>query len=211
MKKKTLAFVLGPALVLAFTFAAFAAPGFIPVPDISKYLTPGNVEKLEAGGIVKENILTKDAQGKDKGRGVALIMINASKDKVMATLGAYETYPTWMPNTKKTTVINRAGNRSDVEFQLSILGNKIQYTCIHDTDKDKGTIRWRMDDARPKKNVEDSVGAWVLKPHGNGRTIVAYTVAVDTGMAVPKIIQNWLTNKSLKKVVKAVKKEVEGK
>ena len=80
-----------------------------------------------------------------------------------------------------------------------------QVVAVSDVDA------WRMDDARPKKSVEDSVGAWVLKPHGNGRTIVAYTVAVDTGMSVPKIIQNWLTNKSLKKVVKAVKKKVEGK
>ncbi|MCZ7586129.1 MAG: SRPBCC family protein [Deltaproteobacteria bacterium] len=188
-----------------------AAPDFVPVPDLSKYLTSDNLAKLADGDIVKENIMEKDAAGNDKGRGVALIMIDAPPDKVMAALDSFETYPSWMPNTKQTKVVKREGNRVDVEFELSIVGSQVTYTCIHEVNKDAGTVRWRMDDAKPKKNVADSVGAWVVKAHGDGKSIVAYTVAVDTGMSVPKFIQNWLTNTSLKKVVKSVRDKVEGK
>ena len=209
--RKSLILICSAALaVLILVSGVFASPNFVPVPDISKFLTPENIQKLEAGQVVKENIMKKAADGSDSGRGIALILVNASKDKIMNELKRYETYPQWMPNTKKTKVIERTATSSVVEFELGILGAQINYTVIHKINKENGTIQWRMDDNKPKNNVKDSVGAWVLKAHGD-KTIVAYTVEVDTGVSVPKFIQNWLSNKSLIKVLKAVKGQVEGK
>jgi ribosome-associated toxin RatA of RatAB toxin-antitoxin module len=210
MRKSLVIITAAMAMAIFLCSSVFASPTFVPVPDLDKYLTPDNMAKLEAGEVVKENVMEKDAVGGDSGRAVALIIINASKDHIMGELAKYETYPQWMPSTKKTTVISRSDTASSVEFELSILGQSVKYTVIHKIDKTKGTIQWRMDDSKPKKNVKDSVGAWVLKAHGN-KTIVAYTVQVETGVSVPKFIQNWLSNSSLIKVLKAVKKQVEEK
>jgi hypothetical protein len=211
MNGKVVFVLLAVAGLLLAAAGLHAASDFVPIPGIDKYLTPANMEKLKAGEIVKENVVTKDAKGNDTGRGVALILIKAPKDKIMAALGDYPTYPAWMPNTKNTKVVSKQGDMVSVEFELSVLMNQITYTCIHKVDNAAGTVQWRMDDSKPKKNVSDSVGAWVIKPLGENESVVAYTVSVDTGMSVPKIIQDWMTNKSLKSVVKAVKSRVEGK
>ncbi len=209
--RKTLWLITAALVLSLFVYSGVgASPNFVPLPDISKYLSPDNLKTLEAGDVVKENIMNTGADGGDSGRGVGLILINAPKDKIMSVLQDYSTYPKWMPNTKKTKVLSKTPTSSSVEFELSILGNQVYYTVIHKVDKNKGSIQWRMDDSKPKKNVKDSVGAWVLKAHGAG-TIVAYTVEVDTGVSVPKFIQSWLSNSSIKKVLKAVKEQVEGK
>ncbi len=210
MRKSLVIITAAMVIAIFLSSSVFASPTFVSVPALEKYLTPDNMAKLEAGEVVKENIMEKNADGSDSGRAVALIIINAPKDRIMAELAKYETYPQWMPSTKKTTVVSRGDTASSVEFELSILGQSVRYTVIHKIDKAKGTIQWRMDDSKPKKNVKDSVGAWVLKAHGN-KTIIAYTVQVDTGVSVPKFIQKWLSNTSLKKVLKAVKKQVEQK
>jgi len=191
---------------------AWGAANFVPVPDIEKYLTPENMAKLEKGEMIKFNQIVKDQEGNDRGKGVALILVHASKDKIMAALDSFETYPTWMPNTNSTKVVLRQGDRVDVEFDLTVaLVIPVHYTVIHKIDKGAGTIQWRMDDSKPKKHVKDSTGAWVIKPLDENKCVVAYTVSVDTGAAVPKSIQDALTNTSLPKVVKAVRERVEGK
>ncbi|MBZ0270569.1 SRPBCC family protein [bacterium] len=200
--------ILVSAVVLTAVSFAVAAPEFVPVPDITKYLTPENLKDLQSGEVVKENML-EQKEGKDSGRGIAIVLVKAPKAQVLKALDDFETFPEWMPNTKKTKVVRRDGDRVDVLFELSIVGNKVSYTVIHEVKPEEGYIRWRLDDAKPKKNVEDSVGAWVLRENGDNQTIVAYTVAVDTGMSVPKFIQNWLTKKSLTSVVKAVRDRVE--
>jgi ribosome-associated toxin RatA of RatAB toxin-antitoxin module len=202
---------LAAILLLSFSSGLFAAGDFVPVPNIDKYLTPATMEKLKAGEVVKENVITKDAKGNDSGRGVAFVLVNAPKDKIMAVIMDYASYPSWMPNTDSVKVIPGQGDRVDVEFELTILGFGVNYTVIHKVDKEAGTVQWRMDDSKPKKNVQDSVGAWVIKPIEGDQCVVAYTVVVDTGLSVPKFIQDWLSNKSLVKVEKAVKKRVEAK
>ncbi len=197
---------VGTAGIVAAT--AWAAADFVPVPSLDKYLTPENIKKLEDGEIVKDTVLSSDATKGDKGRGIGFVYIKAKPDKIQAAVHDFGTYPSWMPNVKTTKVTNKTAERVDVEFMLSIMGNEIQYTTIHKVNPD-GTIQWRLDDAKPKKNVSDSVGAWVFKPHGEG-TIVAYVIDVDTGMSVPKIIQNFLTNQSLKSVLKALRDRVGG-
>ena len=142
--------------------------------------------------------------------GVGLVWIKATPEAVMSQLDTFPTYKEWMPNVEETKVVKREGKRVDVFFKLSILGNEVHYTTIHEIDKENNVIRFRCDDSAPKKNVEDFTGAWVLKPFEGG-TILAYTLDLNTGMAVPGFIQKWLSNAGLKKTVKAVKEQVEGK
>lgn len=194
----------------AVATTVFAAANFFTIPALDKYLTADNIAKIEAGEIVKDTVLKEDAAKGDSGRGIGLVYIKAEPSKVLAAIEDFSTYTAWMPNVKKAQVVNKAAHRVDVEFELGILGNTIKYTTIHEVNEAEGKIRWRLDDAKPKENVADSVGAWVLKPHKEG-TIVAYIIDVDTGMSVPKIIQSWLTNKSLKSVLAALKERVEGK
>ena len=211
MRRLTLTMLVALFLCLACAAAAFAAGDFIAVPSIDKYLTPSNMEKLKAGEVVKETVITKDAKGNDSGRGVALVMVKAPKEKVFAVITDFNSYAAWMPNTKAAKITTNQGDRIDVEFELSIMGFGVHYTVIHKVDKDAGTIQWRMDDSKPKKNVQDSVGAWVIKPMEGDQCVIAYTIAADTGLSVPKFIQDWISNKSLVKVQKAVKGRIEGK
>lgn len=211
MRSARYLFVVVFAVAVMGVSMSWAAPDFAPLPNVDKNLTPENTAKLENGEVVKFNTVTKDEKGNDRGKGVAMVIIHASKEKILAAIEDYPTYPAWMPNTKSTKITNKQGDRVDVEFTLKIMGFTVLYTCIHRINEAAGTVEWRMDDAKPKENVKDSVGAWVIKPIGDNKCIVAYTVAVDTGVSIPKFIQDALTNSSLPKVVKSVRTRVEGK
>ncbi len=197
-------------VALAWPMTARGAAAFAPVPDISRLLTPENIARLEKGEVIKENETIRDSSGNDRGRAVALVIIHAPMDKVIAAIDDFETYPQWMPNVEHTKVLLRQGNRRDVTFVLDVLWNEVKYTCIHRIDPDRGVFEWRMDDSREKKNVADSTGAWVMKSLGDNKTAVAYTVLLDTGISIPDFIEEYLAGSSLPKVARALKDRVEG-
>ncbi len=205
-------FVLVSALLLPSGGGlVHAAAAFAPVPDISRLLTGENLGRLEKGEVIKENETFRDAGGNDRGRAVALVLIHAPMDKVIEAIDDFETYLEWMPNVERTEVLLRKGNRRDVTFVLDVLWNEVKYTCIHRIDPARGVFEWRMDDSKEKKNVADSTGAWVMKSLGENKTAVAYTVLLDTGIAIPGFIEEYLAGSSLPKVAKALKDRVEGR
>lgn len=211
MRRNYLIAVSFLVLVLSGVQGVLGADAFAPIPDLSRFLTPSNLARLEKGEVLRENETIKDAGGAERGRGVAIVLIHADIDKIIATIDDFETYPQWMPEVTKTQVLLREGNRRDVSFELSVMWNTVKYTCIHRIDSSKGIFEWRMDEKRERKNVSDSTGAWVMKSLGPGKTAVAYTVLVDVGFAVPNFIQDYLAGRSLPEVAKALRDRVEGK
>ena len=185
-----------PALVMADDMAA-----------VDKNLTAANISKLEAGETILLDQTYTDEKGQTRGKGLAIVLVNKPPDDVFTYIGQFGSYPEFMPRMVKSTVYKNEGSSVGAEYTLKVAWKTITYSCLHDVNNGNKTVSWVMDTGR-KSDIASTTGMWILKPH-KGNTILAYTVAVDTGMAVPKMIQDYLTKKDLPNVVRAMKKRVE--
>lgn len=176
--------------------------------DAEKQLTPENMAKLEAGKVVLLDQAYKDPKtGKMRGKGMAIILVNKAPQEVWEYLPKFNTYKEFMPRMKESTIYDGGGGKVGATYVLDFLIKKIKYHCLHELDKEKMVIRWTLDSSK-KNDIASTTGYWRVKAHGD-KSLLFYTVAVDTGMAVPQKFQDYLTKKDLPNVVKAVKKRIE--
>jgi carbon monoxide dehydrogenase subunit G len=176
--------------------------------NVDKQLTPANIAKLDAGETILLDQTYTDKDGKTRGKGLAMVIVNAPEAQVWKYLPAFDTYTEFMPRMIGSKIYSNEGSKIGVQYELKIAIKKVKYHCMHDVHPDKGYLEWNLD-ASQKNDIADTTGYWVTKKHGEGKTIIAYSVSVDTGIAVPKMIQDYLTKKDLPNVVKAVKKRIE--
>ena len=202
---KTRGFILLFALA-AFLVATVAAA--VTTPELSTYLTPENITKIEAGETILFDQAYKDDQGKMRGKGLAIILVNKPKKDVWDVLVDYESYPKFMPRVETVILEFSEGDRYGLHMTLKVLLKKVQFHIIRDRNFEAGTIRYALD-KKKKNDIEDIFGGWTIIPHGKGKCILAYTVAVDSGMFLPKSLQDYLTKKDLPELVRTVKLRVE--
>lgn len=204
MKRKIVFCILIGILSMAVITAATADD----FSDVEKQLTPKNIQKLEAGKVVMLDQTYKDPKtGKMRGKGMAIMMINKTPDEVWKFLPKFDTYVEFMPRMTHSSTYQGEGGKVGATYNLKILWKEIKYSCLHELDKDKMLIRWTLDTSK-KNDIVSTTGFWKVKAHGD-KSLIFYTVAVDTGMSVPQKIQDFLTKTDLPNVVKAVKKRVE--
>jgi ribosome-associated toxin RatA of RatAB toxin-antitoxin module len=198
-------------LTLAVTIVALAA--LAPTPALAqaqnmRELTATEQAKVEAGEIILESQTYKDEQGRSRGRGLAIGYIKAPKDKIIDTILKYEDYPQFMPRVKATEVYLRTDTAVNVKFTIEVVLVKVTYYLTHKVDRAAGIITWTLDKSKPNE-IAATDGFWGLKPYKDG-TLVYYSVSADTGRAIPKTIEDYLTKKDLPNIINSIKKRVGG-
>jgi ribosome-associated toxin RatA of RatAB toxin-antitoxin module len=173
---------------------------------VMRDLSAGELARIEKGEIILESQTSSGANG--SGSGLAIAFIQASKDKVIDTILKYEDYPKFMPHVKSTEVYKRTDSQVDVRFTVDVAFKKISYCRTIQVDRAAGTIVWSLDKTR-KNDIADTEGFWGFKPYKNG-IIVYYMASVDSGLAVPKMVEDYLTKRDLPNIVKSIRKRVEG-
>lgn len=193
-------------LFIGIAFLLTAAAAFAD-ENVNKHLTPANLAELEKGEIILLDQTYTDAEGKTRGKGFAIIMVNASKEKAWKYLTDFANYKQFMPRIIVSDIYHNADGKVGVSYVLKVLFKKVKYHCMHSFDKEKGVIKYWLDNNQ-KNDIVSTEGMWIIIPKGD-KCLIAYTVAVDTGIAIPQAIQDFLTKKDLPNVVKAAKLRIE--
>ncbi|MDP8225111.1 MAG: hypothetical protein P9L99_17250 [Candidatus Lernaella stagnicola] len=201
MRYGKIAFLFVLVLVVSAGFAL--AEMEIKTPD----LPAAELAKVDSGEIYFRSEAKKDAEGKVSGGGLAVGYFKAPKDKIIDTILKYEDYPQFMPQVSETEV-NHSGNEHNVKFTIKVFLFTIRYYMTHTVDREAGTVRFTLDKSK-ENDIVGTDGYWALKPYKEG-FLVYYYADVDTGLKVPSKVQEFLTKRSLPKVVKAMKKRVGG-
>lgn len=176
---------------------------------VSGYLTPENLAKLEKGKIVTFFERVKDENGKTKGRGVTLGLIGRPLDDVWKVLLDYKAHSEYLPRVIKTEIYQEEKDgETGICETLKVLWKEVEYHVLQRRDDAAHTLTWRLDTSR-KNDIADTFGQWRLLAHGEGKCIAAYVLHVDTGMAVPQFVEDFLTRGDLPDVVEAVRKRAE--
>ncbi len=174
-----------------------------PKPTV---LSKEEIAKLASGSAVRRQI-----QGDSGGRGIAIMDVRASPDKIWKTILDYSKYPNWIDDLEKTEVYGgtvEAGQ--NVEFELSVFGMEIIYYIDHDFHPEKGILSWQLDYAR-ESDIDDSTGYWLVFPAPGrpGFTRVEYSVDLRLKGWVPGIVENMLAKKGLVLATSWVKQQAE--
>ncbi|MDI2031004.1 SRPBCC family protein [Saccharopolyspora sp. TS4A08] len=112
------------------------------------------------------------------------IEIEAPAARIMAVIADFPAYPEWAEAVKETEVLSQdsGGNAERVRFVLDAGVVKDTYTNVYDWSADGLSVSWELTEGQVQKAQQ---GSYTLKPLGDERTQVTYSLAVT--LAIPMI------------------------
>lgn len=198
------------ALLLTALAAVVTPEGMETVPAVPG-LSEAEVRAALRGELVVHTETFSRPGGKAAGRGVGAVVIARPAAAVWAVLSRFEDKAEYMPRIKQVDVLAQEPGRRRVRMVVDASVTTSRYTAWFALDEAGGTIRWKLDRTAPDNTIADTEGEWRLYPLGPARTLLYYRTYVDTGRAIPRFIQDYMTRRSLPNLLKAVRARVEAR
>ena len=159
--------------------------------------SPSEVESLTAGKVVRKPLPNSRQNGFYGGAGFAII--DAPVEVVWKALKDWEAYPKIFPRTVEAREVSRKGDRSLVRFLIGYKILSIKYHVSVSRDWETKTVKFNLA-KNQAHDVNITRGYWKLLPQPDGRTLVAYAVALQ----VPAGIVNFLGDKAERSLERSV-------
>jgi hypothetical protein len=140
---------------------------------------------LEAGRTVKKPLPSSGQNGFFGGSGYALI--DAPADEVWTAIEDWGSYKKMFP---KTVDVHEVARRGDTSLVYMEQGHQLLSVAYHVEvlrDPAKRMISFSLVTDRPH-DIDDTRGYWRLFPQADGKTLVAYVVAVRVPMGVVNLL-----------------------
>jgi uncharacterized membrane protein len=217
MAKNLLLGVVWACLFVGWTNgAAFAADANKPHPHqgvAPKFTNPSPVSltaaetaKLESGKAVRKQVRYETG-----GRGISVMDIHASPERVWEVISDFPSYPNWIDNLETCEIYQKSGEKILVHFELKVFGMGVEYWIHHVYRPEQGSMTWTLDYSK-ESDIDDSTGYWLVyaSPGRDGYTRVEYTVDLRLSGWVPGVVEDMLANKGLEEATTWVKKQSEG-
>ena len=129
--------------------------------------------------------------------------------QVWSVVTDFESRPQYVPGAKEAHIVRREGNRLWIDEHLRILLINVRFTVISTVDPEQGSVTWVLDHSA-KNDIADTTGSWTVVPMKDGKeTLVRYRTWVDSGRSVPRLAEEFLTRRSLPKIVEGLRSEVQ--
>lgn len=132
------------------------------------------------------------------------VVIDAPIEKVFQTITDYDHYAEFLPEVKRVSSSDRAGNRAQVHYEVEVM-KTIHYTLQMEEEPPRRVV-WSFVKG---DFMRDNRGSWELEPAGEGKTKATYSIDMTLGPLVPKAIVKALVETSLPKMLEAFKKRAE--
>jgi ribosome-associated toxin RatA of RatAB toxin-antitoxin module len=193
-------------LVLGVTLALMFAAGQALAVDF----TAAEKSKLSAGKVVKKPLAKSGKNGTYGGSAYALI--DAPADLIWAAILDWSSYKKVYPKTVQVKEVSRKGGKSLVHMEQGHKLISVAYDVEVEADEAKQMISFKLVKNRPH-DIEETRGYWRLFPQKDGRTLVAYVVAVQVPAGLVNLLGEKMSNKlarALLHVPGSLKKWVEG-
>jgi coenzyme Q-binding protein COQ10 len=138
------------------------------------------------------------------------IDVGVSPEKFFDVVQDFTKYPEFIPELKRVSVLRKAENTQDVEFEIELalpLGIKkaIRYSLAFTADRPK-SVRWRLISGEV---IKGNTGSWTLRPLGENRTEAVYSIDLSLGALLPRAVSNFLAEQSLPRLLSQYKARAE--
>jgi ribosome-associated toxin RatA of RatAB toxin-antitoxin module len=180
---------LGSSVVAALTALIFL---FQSATSYSITFTPSEIESLQAGKTVRKPLSTSRQNGFYGGTG--FVIVDASPGVIWAALQDWDSYPRIFPRTVSTKKVAYDGKQSLINMELGYKILTVKYSISVLPDPEKQTVTFSLARNRPH-DIESTHGYWRLFPQKDGRTLVAYAIAVKVPAGIVNFLGDELENK----------------
>jgi len=169
------------AILTAGALAVLLAPLGAAAVDFS----PREIESLRNGDTVRQKLPSSGRGGFYGGSGFAIV--DAPIDSVWKAIQDWNAYTKMFPNVTDSTEVSRKGGRSLVRIKIGHPIVSVQYHVEMSRDAEKKVLSFRMVPGLPN-DLDDVRGYWRLFPQPDGRTLIAYVLAVRAPMGLVNLI-----------------------
>ena len=171
-------------------------------------LTASELARLNAGDVVVKTEPYNTADGTRAASAKAYSVINKPLESVWAVMLDYRKFQEFMPRLEKVAVLAQTRDTMKVTETLSVPLSTLSYTVDLTFEPIRRRVSWKLDKSKPH-DIADTVGVWEFLPYPPNRTLVHYTTFVDTGLSVPKALENYLVKSDLPEVLLSLKRRTE--
>jgi len=175
-----------------FIICALVATVFAVRSAEAVEFSAGELAKLEAGRTLKKPLSNSRVNGFYGGTGWTLI--DAPADVVWEAIQDWGSYPKAFPKTVSVKEVARRGDRSLLRMEQGHQLLRIAYHIEVERNPAKHMISFKLAADRPH-DIDDTRGYWRLFPQADGRTLVAYVVAVQVPMGIINFVGATLEEK----------------
>ncbi len=135
------------------------------------------------------------------------ITIDAPTDLVYRIVTDFEAYPSWAPEVKRVSVLERdsAGRALEVEFRAAAFGHSTTYRLRYDYARAPDQLAWSQSSGDVTKALD---GRYRFEDLG-GQTRVTYDLAVDLRVPIPPFIRSRAAQRIQSDALDALKARVE--
>ena len=207
-----------PLLLLA-QLAAESAPSVPPIApciacrvdlaQIRSSYPEADWQALLQGKVVVTKLGDSHSAGAVQTTNEASAIIPYPPAQVWSVVTDFESRPQYVPGSKDVHIGRREGNRLWIDEHLRILLINVRFTVISTVDPEQGSVTWVLDHST-RNDIADTTGSWTVVPLKDGiETLVRYRTWVDSGRSVPRLAEEFLTRRSLPKIVEGLRSEVQ--
>jgi ribosome-associated toxin RatA of RatAB toxin-antitoxin module len=170
--------------------------------------TAADWQALMQGKVVTTTVADTRAGGGTQSTNEASAVIPYPPAEVWSVVTDFESRPRFVPGNKEAHIIRREGNRLWIAEHLRILLINVRFVVISTLDPEQGIVTWVID-RNAAHDIADTTGAWTVVPlEGGQATLVRYRTWIDSGRSVPRFVEDFLTKRSLPKIVEGIRAEV---
>jgi hypothetical protein len=188
MRRKRLAIIISSVLAIAALMSDQVR---------AVEFSPSEIETLTSGKVVRKPLPNSRKDGFYGGAGFAII--DAPVEVVWKALEDWDAYPKIFPRTVDVKEVSRKGDRSLIRFLIGYKILSIKYHVTVSRDWEKKTVSFELA-KNQAQDINKTRGYWKLLPQPDGRTLVAYAVALQ----VPAGIVTFLGDKMERSLEKSV-------
>jgi ribosome-associated toxin RatA of RatAB toxin-antitoxin module len=165
-------------------------------------------QALMRGKVVTTAVRDAHAADDVKSTNEASAVIPYPPTEVWSVVTDFESRPRFVPGNKDVQITRREGNRLWIAEHLRVLLINVRFVVISTLDAEQGAVTWVIDRDAPH-DIADTTGSWAVVPlEGGQATLVRYRTWIDSGRSVPRFVEDFLTKRSLPKIVEGVRAEV---
>jgi len=139
------------------------------------------------------------------GKATTSVTFEAPIEKAFKVISDYGSYPQFMSDVKRVSIIDSSVGKKLVEYELQII-KTFRYQ-LWMTEEPNTEVAWRFHSGEIFK---DNSGSWKLKDLGGGRTQAEYNIDAKFGIFVPGMIEKKLIEVNLPTMMKSFKTKIEG-
>jgi len=174
-------------------------------------LTEDELQRVLAGETPVRSETFTSKSGRSAGRAVGAIVVDRPAAAVFAVLARYEDKAEYMPRLERVTVLEKSDTQVRAIMEVDVTLRTVRYTGLFTVDEPSWTVSWTLDPATSadEQGIAETEGQWQAFQIEPERTLLVYWTYVDSGRAVPKAIEGYLTTRSLPDLLAAVKRRVE--